>query len=101
MIALQIFSWEAARSMLPDLLAGLRVTVEVTVAAFLLSLVLGLIIAIPRTLKVPVLAPLLSFVVLFLRGTPLLVQAYFAFMVLPLVSGVTLSRSSPGSWCSG
>lgn len=78
-----VWDWGEARAMLPDLLRGLRVTVEVTVLAFLLSLLLGLIVAVIRHARIPGLAQLFTGYVLFVRGTPLLVQAYFAYFVLP------------------
>lgn len=74
---------DQAVAMLPVLLDGLEVTVKVTLLAFTVSLVAGLIVAIPRFLKVPVISQLMSAWVWFVRGTPLLVQAYFVFFVLP------------------
>lgn len=74
---------DRAVAMLPVLLDGLAVTVKVTLLAFTVSLVVGLIVAIPRYLKVPVISQLMSAWVWFVRGTPLLVQAYFVFFVLP------------------
>lgn len=92
----EIFSLEAAREMLPDLLSGLKITVQVTLLAFLISLLLGLVIAVLRFTKIPVLTQILSFLVLFIRGTPLLVQAYFAFNVIPVLTGVSLSPFMTG-----
>lgn len=78
-----IWDEKAAMDMLPDLLRGLVVTVEVTALSFLLSLLLGLVVAVIRHSRVPGLAQLFTGYVLFVRGTPLLVQAYFAYFVLP------------------
>jgi polar amino acid transport system permease protein len=74
---------DRALDMLPVLLDGLAVTVKVTLLAFTVSLIVGLMVAIPRFLKVPVLSQVMSTWVWFVRGTPLLVQAYFVFFVLP------------------
>lgn len=84
-----------ALSILPALLRGLWITVQVTMLSIAIALVLGLIIAVPRYLKVPVLSQVLDFVVLFIRGTPLMVQAFFAFFVLPEY-GITLSAFATG-----
>lgn len=78
-----VWDQQAAIDMLPDLLRGLVVTVEVTVLSFILSLVVGLVVAVIRHARIPGLAQLFTAYVLFVRGTPLLVQAYFAYFVLP------------------
>jgi len=77
------WDWEFAISIVPALLRGFRLTLIITFSAFAISLVLGLVVAVFRYLKIPVLSHVLNFYVSFVRGTPLLVQAYFAFFVLP------------------
>lgn len=77
------WDWDFVVEILPALLRGLRLTLIITFSAFGISLVLGLIVAVFRYLKIPVIAQILGFYVSFVRGTPLLVQAYFAFFVLP------------------
>ena len=72
-----------AISVLPVLLQGLWTTVHITVIGTLLAAGLGLVFAVLRRLAIPVLSPVVSFLVVFVRGTPLLVQAYVAFFVLP------------------
>jgi polar amino acid transport system permease protein len=79
-----------AISILPDLLRGLWVTVQVTLAGTVIALLLGLVVAVARFSRIPVLCHLLSFYVQFVRGTPLLIQAYCAFFILPLY-GVSFS----------
>ena len=77
------WDWNFAVDILPSLLRGFRLTLIITFSAFGISLVLGLVVSVFRFLKIPVLSHLLSFYVSFIRGTPLLVQAYMAFFVLP------------------
>jgi polar amino acid transport system permease protein len=72
-----------AVSIIPQLLQGLVVTVEVTLLGTLIAALLGLAFAILRRLAIPVVSQVVTFVVVFIRGTPLLVQAYCAFFVLP------------------
>jgi len=84
-----------ALEILPDLLAGLWVTVQVTLLSMALALALGLVIAVIRYLKIPVISPFFTFYVLFVRGTPLLVQLYLVYYVLPEY-GVTLSTFLTG-----
>jgi polar amino acid transport system permease protein len=84
-----------AMRILPDLLGGLWVTVKITLLSMALALVIGLIVAVIRYLKIPVLSAFLTFYVLFVRGTPLLVQAYLLFYVMPEY-GLTLSAFVTG-----
>jgi polar amino acid transport system permease protein len=69
---------------LPRLLEGLKYTVIITVGAFAMSLVLGLLIAVMRLnrrrwyLYVPA-----TVYVEVLRGTPLILQLFFAYFALP------------------
>jgi len=78
-----LWSWEFAFEILPILGKGLLITLKVTFAATAIFLVLGLILAViqrscPRWITVP-----LNFVTEFIRRTPVLVQLYFVFFVLP------------------
>lgn len=84
-----------ALSIIPQLLSGLWVTVQITLLGILIALVVGLVVAIIRFSKIPVLSRLFGFYVQFIRGTPLLVQAYIAFFVLPSY-GLTFSALATG-----
>jgi His/Glu/Gln/Arg/opine family amino acid ABC transporter permease subunit len=75
---------------LPALWRGLMVTIEVSLAAMLLSIVLGVLGAAARYLKLPVLWQFVAFYVEFIRNTPLLVQMFFIVFGLPAI-GLTLS----------
>lgn len=77
------WDWDVAREFLPDLLEGLLVTLEATALGSLLSFALGLVWAIAlrspsRLVRWPV-----AGVVEFIRNTPLLVQLFFFYYVLP------------------
>jgi polar amino acid transport system permease protein len=89
--------WDSkfALSILPELLDGLWVTVQVTLGGITIAMVIGLVVAVLRFSKLPVLSQVLGFYVQFIRGTPLLVQAYCAFFILPMY-GVTFSALATG-----
>ncbi|MCB5910304.1 ectoine/hydroxyectoine ABC transporter permease subunit EhuD [Streptomyces pinistramenti] len=77
------WSWGYVGDILPDLLKGLWITVQATLYGSLVSFALGLVWALAlrspsRRLTWPV-----SIVVEFIRNTPLLVQLFFLFFVLP------------------
>lgn len=79
------FRWngEFALEIFPVLLRAAVVTLQATVYGFALALVIGLVFALlrrgPRVVSWPA-----GFLVEFLRSTPLLIQLYFLFFVLPL-----------------
>jgi polar amino acid transport system permease protein len=77
------WDWHYAWSVLPTLLTGLKITVVATFFGALLAFFLGLAWTFFRMKRIIVITPVVEFVVLFIRGTPLLVQVYFAFYVFP------------------
>jgi len=79
-----IFDWHFALSILPEFARALVVTVQATLLGMALALTLGLLWAIVRRSRRRVLAASAGFLVEFVRSTPLLVQLYFLFYVLPL-----------------
>ena len=68
---------------LPELMRGLVVTVEATLGGFTLALIVGLVLALGRRSKLKMIQRICDGYVAFMRCTPLLVQLYFAFYVLP------------------
>jgi polar amino acid transport system permease protein len=79
-----IWDWQFAREIFPILLkAFLQVSLVITVLATLLAATLGLVMAVIRYSKVPVLSPTTSGFLQFIRGTPIPVQLFFVYYVLP------------------
>nr|CAD6425614.1 ectoine/hydroxyectoine ABC transporter permease subunit EhuD [Rhizobium sp. Q54] len=70
-------------SILPIILIGLTVTLKAAAAGFAIALVLGLVFALLRRSRVKVISWTTAFIVEFLRDTPLLVQLFFLYYVLP------------------
>jgi polar amino acid transport system permease protein len=90
------WDWNFALDVLPELLyAFARYSLVATVLGTVLAAVLGLAFAIIRRAHVPVLAPLVTAFIEFVRSTPLLVQLFFLFFVLPEF-GVTLPPLTTG-----
>ncbi len=75
---------------LPYLLKGASVSVQVTLASTAIALVLGLLVALMRVSKVKLLRIVSTIYVQFIRGTPLLLQLFYIFYVLPFV-GIEMS----------
>lgn len=72
-----------AISILPILAIGLVVTIEAAVAGFAVAMVLGLVWYLLRRSRIRAVSWVTTFVVEFIRDTPLLVQLFFLYYVLP------------------
>lgn len=68
---------------MPDLSRGLLVTVQATVVGTVLAALLGLVWAVARRSRNRVIQWPVASLVEFIRSTPVLVQIYFLFYVLP------------------
>jgi polar amino acid transport system permease protein len=77
------WNWVFAWSIMPDLLNGFRLTVLATLLGSLLAFALGLLLTLLRMARSPWLTMPVNFFVSFVRGTPLLVQLYVLFYVIP------------------
>jgi polar amino acid transport system permease protein len=93
---LPLFDWQFALEILPALLDAAVYTVGITIAGFALALVGGLLLALMRRAKSRLLAWPATTVIEFVRSTPLLIQLYFLFYVLPEF-GLTLSALTAGT----
>ncbi|RWF89924.1 MAG: ectoine/hydroxyectoine ABC transporter permease subunit EhuD [Mesorhizobium sp.] len=89
------WEWSFVWQILPQLIEGVKITILASLLASALAMILGLAIAIGRRSAYPLLSSALHFSVNFVRGTPLLVQLYFVFYVLP-DTGIYLSPLAAG-----
>ena len=89
------WDWNYAFEVLPTLLRGLLVTVEATLLGSALAFVLGLVFAVLQRSGIPVLSQLMWGFIEFVRSTPLLVQLYFLYFVLPDL-GLTIGALTAG-----
>lgn len=84
------WDWAFVVEIMPTLLAGLKLTLIISLLAAIVAAILGLAFAIARRSTVKAIALPVVWFVEFIRGTPLLVQLYFIFYVLP-GAGIVLS----------
>lgn len=77
--------------LMPQVLEGLKVTLEIFALTLILSIPLGIIIAIMRKSKSLILSKLSGAYVLIMRGTPLLLQIVIIFFGLPII-GIKFDR---------
>ena len=70
-------------TLFPQVLEGLKVTMEIFLLTLILSIPLGVLVALGRLSKIKIINKLTGFYVLIMRGTPLLLQIVFIFFGLP------------------
>ncbi|MHA6642924.1 ectoine/hydroxyectoine ABC transporter permease subunit EhuD [Mesorhizobium sp. A623] len=77
------WDWNFVWQIMPTLLEGVKITILATLLGSVLAAVVGLGIALARRSPNRLLSRSVGFAAEFIRGTPLLVQLYFIFYVLP------------------
>lgn len=83
------FAWDTssplafAWSILPILLKGMLVTIEATLVGFIVAAIIGLILAGLKSVRLKIISWPAYFITEFIRDTPLLVQLFFLYYVLP------------------
>ncbi|MBB4216657.1 polar amino acid transport system permease protein [Rhizobium sp. BK212] len=77
------WDWDFVWQIMPTLLEGFRITILATILGAAVAMIVGLALAIARRSPVAGVSRTVGFVSEFIRGTPLLVQLYFIFYVLP------------------
>jgi len=86
------FQWEVVGEYLFDhrILAGLVVTIELTVISMVIGIVLGVILAVMRLSPNPLLSRASWLYIFFFRGTPVLVQLLFWYNIAALYPKIGL-----------
>jgi len=84
------WDWGFVQQILPTLAQGVVVTIQATLLGSALAMVLGLVMAILRRSHSRAISVAVGWLLEFVRGTPLLVQLYFLFYILPDL-GIVLS----------
>jgi polar amino acid transport system permease protein len=75
-----VFSW------MPQLIRGARVTISLTVLAVAAGLIISLFLALGKMSKNVLINKICSGYVFFFRGTPLLMQLFFVYYALPMIT---------------
>ncbi|MEV4601166.1 ectoine/hydroxyectoine ABC transporter permease subunit EhuD [Amycolatopsis sp. NPDC049253] len=90
------WDWQAAADAIPLLLEGLLVTVELTLLGSALAYTLGLVLALLRRARIPVLSRVAWLFIEFVRSTPLLIQVFVLYWLVPPLTGFTMSAFLTG-----
>ncbi|MCZ6665119.1 MAG: amino acid ABC transporter permease [Gammaproteobacteria bacterium] len=79
----------------PRLLEGAMITVVASLLCFVLSLLLGTVLTVVRSLETRPINAVIAIYISFIRGTPVLIQIFLAYYVLPVV-GIDLQAFTAG-----
>jgi polar amino acid transport system permease protein len=85
-----MFELDDIATFLPPLLRGAWITITVSLLSFALALVFGLVFGLMRLSRLMPVRVLAAMYIQFIRGTPLLLQLFFIYYVLPY-AGITLT----------
>ncbi len=91
-----MWDWSYALSILPKLLSALQVTIVATLASFAVACALGLILAMLARSRYAAIRLSINGIAEFIRRTPLLVQIFFLFYSIPLLTGISLPALTVG-----
>ena len=85
------FDWKVIIDYFPDLLAGVKVTLSITILSLLIGLVFGLALALARISGWKIISWPAYVYIEFFRTTPPLVQIVWFYFVVPVIIGMELS----------
>jgi polar amino acid transport system permease protein len=91
-----MFSLDDMMTFLPSLLQGAWLTILVSLLSFGLALLFGLLFGLMRLSRLMPIRVLAAIYIQFIRGTPLLLQLFFIYYVLPYI-GITLTPFVSGT----
>lgn len=88
--------FELFKQSLPRFIDGLGVTLQLTIAALFFGIILGMIACFLRISKFKPFNWIATIYIDIIRGTPLLVQAYFLYFGVAQAAGITIATKTAG-----
>ncbi|GAK40805.1 ectoine/hydroxyectoine ABC transporter permease subunit EhuD [Paenibacillus urinalis] len=85
-----MWDWNYVVEILPELIGALQMTVWITLCAFVLALIVGLLLAFAARSKFKPISLITKGIIEFVRNTPLLVQVFFLYYSLPLITNLSI-----------
>lgn len=87
---------EIFRNSLPVLVQGLKMTLYITVFSLMFAMLIGLFVSLMRLSKVRILEIVSKGYVDIIRGTPLIIQAFFLYFGLPDLLNIRIDNTTAG-----
>ena len=85
------WQWNSVVPYMPELLQGLVLTLEITIASVALGFMFGIPVALSRMSSFWPIRVLATGYVEFFRGTPVLIQLVWVYYALPIVTGLQIA----------
>ncbi len=86
--------WSVVLNFLPQLIAGAKITVQITVIGLFGGLILGTMAGLMRAYGGPLLNVIAFTYVELIRGTPIVVQVMFLYFAMPVLTGLRVDPMS-------
>ena len=86
--------WSVILTFLPLLLAGAKITIQITVVGLLGGMAIGTLAGLMRAYGGPVLNAIAFAYVELIRGTPIVVQVMFLYFAMPILTGLRVDPMS-------
>ena len=93
------FQFQIIKESMPELITGAKITLQITIISFIISLCVGLMTGIIRSSS-KFMKIILDIYVEIFRGVPLLIQLFFIYYALP-VTGFSLENMTAAYWGIG
>lgn len=91
-----MWDWHYVMDILPELLRAFLVTISATLTGFAAAACIGIVIAVLSRSRFAAVRWTLRAIVEFIRSTPLLVQLFFLYYSLPMLTPISLSAFATG-----
>ena len=82
--------WSIVPGIMPQLIAGARITIFITVIGLIGGTLLGLIAGLMRAYGGPILNTIAFLYIELIRGTPIVVQVMFLYFAMPVLLGIRM-----------
>ena len=88
------FDWSVVLTFLPQLLAGAKITVQITIIGLVGGIILGTIAGLMRAYGGRILNAIAFTYIELIRGTPIVVQVMFLYFAMPVLTGLRVDPMS-------
>jgi len=84
------FNWHLLESAIPRMLQGFIMSIEIAIVVIILSMILAVPLAVARMSKIEIVRWLAQGYIEIFRCTPMLVQLFWIYYALPMLTGIVL-----------
>ena len=89
-----VFNFEFCLEVLKKCVQAIPLTLYLTLGAFLIGMIIAVVIALIRYKEVPVFDKIFQFYVSFIRGTPVMLQLYIVYYMIPMALDSILEKTN-------